>query len=110
MAWDTPDPYHQPEAFDLTFLGQADAADGYEYDLFVVWTAPGGVFRYGYSTGCSCYAPFESEGLDALAHEANRHLVIGALQAWFRNRRQDPDLPERTEGQVLDLIGKILAA
>jgi hypothetical protein len=53
------DIYSNPEKFGLTYIGQVDFTDGYEFDLYAVWKDQDGKFWYGSDSGCSCPSPFE---------------------------------------------------
>jgi hypothetical protein len=90
MGYDVPDPYHQPERFGLTLLGEIEWGSGcFEFDLTAVWVDQDGQVYWADDSGCSCPTPFEDyltvndlrKGTkwDALAHlrsRASNHLKV----------------------------------
>lgn len=68
MGYGNPDPYYQPEKFDLTTVAEIDYSDGcYQFDLRVVWRHASGQFYTMRDSGCSCPSPFEDyHSLDQL--------------------------------------------
>lgn len=69
MGYGTPDPYYQPEKFDLVPVGEIDYSDGcYQFDIRAVWKhEPTGTFYTCRDSGCSCPSPFEDyHSLDQL--------------------------------------------
>lgn len=60
MSYDNPDPYFQPEKFDLTPIAEIDYSDGeYRFDIRVVWKHKDGKLYTARDSGCSCPSPFE---------------------------------------------------
>ncbi len=51
---------YDPEKFGLEIVAEADYADSYQFDMFVVWRVrETGKLIYGTDSGCSCPTPFE---------------------------------------------------
>ena len=60
MSYGDPDPYHQPEKFDLEQVASIDYSDGsYQFDYRVVWRHKSGKLYTARDSGCSCPSPFE---------------------------------------------------
>ena len=78
MGYGTPDPYYQPEKFDLTPVAEFDYSDGnYCFDFRVVWRHSSGKFYTARDAGCSCPSPFE----DYNTLEDLEELDLAALEA-----------------------------
>lgn len=61
MSYGDPDPYNQPEKFDLQPVAEIDYSDGnYCFDIRVVWRHKSGKLYTARDSGCSCPSPFES--------------------------------------------------
>jgi hypothetical protein len=61
MGYDSPDPFYQPEKFNLTQVAMIDYSDGqYQFDYRVVWRHEDGTLYTARDTGCSCPSPFEN--------------------------------------------------
>lgn len=60
MGWNDPDPYHQPEAFDLTIVGVlGDPSACWSFNDLAVWQHTDGRLFWARDSGCSCPSPFE---------------------------------------------------
>lgn len=75
--------YNDPAAYGLTFVGEHDAGEMYQWDIFAVWKDnETGRYYWGHDSGCSCNWAFEDmDGLDGL-ESGNRHDAIAALEDW----------------------------
>lgn len=60
--------YDNPERFGLEIVAIVDwISGGYEYDMTVLWRhQDSGNLYWGDYSGCSCFSPFEGEGLTDL--------------------------------------------
>lgn len=89
MGYGSPDPYYNPEEFDLTPVAEIDYSDGcYCFDLRVVWKHSSGAFYTMRDSGCSCPSPFEEyhsleelDRLDLAALEAEVKAESGSRYA-----------------------------
>lgn len=82
MAWDTPDPYYNPEEFGLTIIGTMEwHLASYEYDMTVVWQDAEGKLYWASDSGCSCPSPFEEyKTLDSL-ETGTRDQLFGEIDS-----------------------------
>jgi hypothetical protein len=81
MGWYKPDPYGQPSSFGLRIVFDYNAADSYEYDMFVVWEDAKGYLYYAMDTGCSCSSPFEDLQRADLT-PASKADIVKAMNRW----------------------------
>lgn len=114
MSYNNPDPYYQPEAFDLSIIGEVDWSGGsYGFDLTVVFQDPAGNLFYGEDSGCSCPGIFEDFGLEDLTgvsfYQLNKH-----LNARLGELDRDPDTDEieswhntNAVADVAELLSKV---
>ncbi len=92
MAYNDPDPYNQPEAFDLTQVAMIDFSDGnYQFDYRIVWRHESGKLYTARDCGCSCPSPFEDyTSLDHLFTMSIQELVDEAREEqksdWYDGR------------------------
>jgi hypothetical protein len=87
--------YYNPEAFDLKIVDSVDFADGYDFDMIVVWkTLDGERMYWAHDSGCSCPSPFEDyNSIDAL-EVLNRHTWDNferAVRDAYRGQTADKD-------------------
>ena len=61
MGWYNPDPYYQPEKFDLEKVGEIDMYEpNYDFDIIAVWRhIETNEVYWARDSGCSCPSPFE---------------------------------------------------
>lgn len=60
MSWGNPNPYYDPEKFDLAIVHEIDDPNAsYEYETMVLWRHADGRLFYATDSGCSCPTPFE---------------------------------------------------
>lgn len=60
MGYLVKDVYYQPEAFDLTPVGEIEwDEESYQFFITAVWLHADGTIYYADDSGCSCPAPFE---------------------------------------------------
>ena len=61
--------YYQPEAFDLTIVGEIDFnEEAYQFDFRIFWQDQAGKIYTARDSGCSCPTPFEDyHGVNDLA-------------------------------------------
>jgi hypothetical protein len=99
--------YYQPAEFGLTTVGEVDYVPGcYEFDLLVVWQDANGRYFYGEDSGCSCPAPFESQGLSDLVQTTGQG-VIDRIRERLGKRR-DWDTYAETDSQANALMSRIV--
>jgi hypothetical protein len=107
MGYMSPDPYNQPEQFDLTPVAMVDWYGDeacYEFSVRQIWKHEDGTFWWADDAGCSCYAPFEYfEESDI--EKGTWGQAIQALQA----NTDDKTRPE-VMADVVDAIQAILNA
>lgn len=73
--------YYEPEKFGLTEVAEVDAAGGYSFDKFVIWSDSRGGYRWASDSGCSCPIPFEAFNLSNLPLGSLRDALTD-LDAW----------------------------
>lgn len=80
--------YSNPEKFGLQVVGDVDYDDGYEFDMFVVWTDPATKqLYYSEDSGCSCPSPFEDHDRTTII-PATKHEVISAIRKHYKSSRK----------------------
>lgn len=107
MGWNNPDPYHQPEQFDLTPIAYVDWYGDeacYEFSCRQIWKHADGLFYWADDSGCSCNAPFEYFEDDML-EKGTWSQAIASLQSALG----DSPRPE-VAADVSDAIEAILKA
>jgi len=96
MSYGDPDPYHQPEKFDLEQVASIDYSDGsYQFDYRVVWRHKSGKLYTARDSGCSWPSPFESYTKLTDLEDFNADVVIEEAQSEARDScyRGDPVAP-----------------
>lgn len=109
MAYGSPDPYYNPEAFGLTVLASGDIGGSYEFDMVVVWRHEDGRLFVGADSGCSCPSPFEDFGsLDELI-EVNglAEIVDFANKEWGWASNYEH---EKVDSEIANIISSVMSA
>jgi hypothetical protein len=82
--------YTHPEAYGLTVVADVEAAEGYEFDTFVIWRDKQGTFWWAQDKGCSCPIPFDDKDLSNLPSGSLKDAITD-MKAWMSDR----DYPSR---------------
>jgi len=106
MGYGSPDPYYQPEKFDLVPVAEIDYSDGnYCFDIRVVWKHSSGDFYTMRDSGCSCPSPFE----DYTKLEDLEEFDLGALEAEVSEEKSSK-WGNRTDLEFADFLREVREA
>lgn len=104
--------YYNPEDYGLEIVRSVNVADGWDFDLLVVWVSlDGSRLYYAHDSGCSCPTPFDgmtlASGLKGISTEEDLSAFVTAAQN-HRPYRWDRDwLPCEWHPDSLDLYIKV---
>ena len=93
-----PDPYYNPEKFDLEIVECFEEEPDYSFDMFVIWRHKDGTIYVAQDSGCSCPSPFENFGsLEDLTKFSDSKSLIEEFDSWNRgygNSLKEPAVSE----------------
>lgn len=77
------DPYHSPEDFGLTIVGDLDDdREPYQFSMFVVWKDADNRLYWADDAGCSCPSPFEDYRSISDLCTGSRAECVRAIVEW----------------------------
>lgn len=99
------DIYYYPEKSGFSPVGEIDTLGGYEFNILAVWKRnEDGTLLWGTDSGCSCYSPFEYEGVSALKPIYSAAEFAKESRAWLRDQY---DVRVHVKDQLESLIRKV---